>query len=279
MRKIQISIVFMFIIILLISSKADEYEWKNNKIILNVNDDTLYSVSLEGNEFYFTNYLFNFNKVKRLNIYDCLYTKIPPEISEMKELTELYISKCYNLDFNQLFNDLQNIQISNIHLSRNNLSKIPKNISLIKSLESIDLPENLIDTVPKELLEMKNLKSLDLSGNELKYFDTDNNLKNSIIHLNLIDCNLEKFPVGLENLSNLQTIKLKDNPKLELEEICEFVLNFKHLRYLNIMGCKAKEIPKNILNLKNVNLINGGSIFLKDDLKKLREMRINISYP
>ncbi|MBX3043953.1 MAG: leucine-rich repeat domain-containing protein [Ignavibacteriae bacterium] len=213
-------------------------------------------------------------------IKDSFYEEVPPEISLMSDLKELRIVGCLELNYNNLFDNLKKNNLIKLSLELNNLTTIPKNISELKTIEYVSFCNNFIEDVPKELLELNDLRILHLISNNILRFETFPNRSYSIEHLSLAQNNLKTLPQGIENLKNLKRLNLSDNPELELEDIIDFIDDFVELEMLFINGCKPpKGIPKNIEILKKVKYISGHDIFSIDELKKLREMGINISIP
>ncbi|WP_000302885.1 leucine-rich repeat domain-containing protein, partial [Leptospira interrogans] len=59
----------------------------------------------------------------------------------------------------------QNLQ--KLHLSRNQLTTLPKEIGRLQKLESLGLDHNQLATLPEEIKQLKNLKKLYLHNNPL----------------------------------------------------------------------------------------------------------------
>lgn len=275
MRKIKLTLYLLIQITMANYVYADECNY--GLIKLNIIADTLYSVILEDNEKCFPNYVFQFKSVKRMDIYNCLYDEVSPEISSMKELSELNISKCRYIDYNKLMINLKNNKLSKLSLNDNDIIHIPDNIRLLQSLKELNMTHNLIDTVPRNLLQMNNLRVLNLHENNVKYFEICDSVNYSIQILILSNNDIHTFPIGLEKLKGLKRLYLNNNPKFDVEEICNFILNFDELEMLDISGCNAKGIPKNIENLKRVSkIVNSYGLFSKDELLELRKMGIKI---
>jgi Leucine-rich repeat (LRR) protein len=150
---------------------------------------------------------------------------------------------------------------------------------MLITLDELDLSNNQIEVVNENLLKVSNIESLNLTGNRIKAFETTENQLYNLKKLDLSNNNLINIPDGLKNLKGLKRLNLSYNQNLKLDEICDLIDYFDDLKLLLILDCKTDGIPKNIEKLKKVGTIIGHDIFTIDELKKLREMGINISIP
>ena len=114
--------------------------------------------------------------------------------------------------------------LTNVTISNNMLSKIPKKIVYLSNLRVLNLNNNLISTIPSYLSELKNLEELYLNKNVIK-----------------------RIPSLIEQLSNLKILELSNNHINELP--IEFGL-LKNLENLCIDNNEFIEIPCTLCYLK-----------------------------
>ena len=119
--------------------------------------------------------------------------------------------------------------LTNVTLSNNMLSKIPKKIVYLSNLRVLNLNNNLISTIPSYLSELKNLEELYLNKNVIK-----------------------RIPSLIEQLSNLKILELSNNHINELP--IEFGL-LKNLENLSIDNNEFIEIPCTLCYLKNLKTL------------------------
>ncbi|MHA2168650.1 MAG: leucine-rich repeat domain-containing protein [Candidatus Kariarchaeaceae archaeon] len=148
--------------------------------------------------------------------------------------------KTVNVDINDLKLDLDSLRIRSLDLSNLNLKTIPKLITTLTELRSLDMSGNpglIIESHLEEMSELTilELRSCGINELELPYLP----------HLELLDLrsnSLTQVP-ELDQVPNLKALYLQDNP-LELdisikhEQLEELVLPFKpkETRY---KGCPA----------------------------------------
>ena len=119
--------------------------------------------------------------------------------------------------------------LTNVILSNNMLSKIPKKIVYLSNLRVLNLNNNLISTIPSYLSELKKLEELYLNKNVIK-----------------------RIPSLIESLSNLKILELSNNHINEIP--IEFGL-LKNLEILTIDSNEFIEIPCTLCYLKNLKTL------------------------
>ena len=167
-----------------------------------------------------------------------LIGELPPEISELTELTHLDLRR--NELIGEIPDDLDDlVNLDSLNLAHNLLSgEIPSELGNLPNLESLSLESNQLDGhipvelgnlsvleslslrnnqlggwIPTELGNLINLRSLFLGGNDLSGGIPDElgNLAN-LIHLNLRHNRLSgQIPAGLGSLSRLTNLNLSHN--------------------------------------------------------------------
>ncbi|XP_008107490.1 volume-regulated anion channel subunit LRRC8B isoform X1 [Anolis carolinensis] len=181
-------------------------------------------------EFPALNFLEENLKILRLKSADL--GKIPRWVFYLRNLQELYLTRCYvpepqNGFYSEGFQDLVNLKT--IYL-RNSLSRIPQVITdQLPSLQKLS-----IDNEGRKLLVLTNLKKL-------------LNLRT----LELISCDLERIPHSIFSLNHLREIDLKDNNLRTVEEIISFQ-HLENLSCLKLWHNNISYIPVQIGTLANL---------------------------
>lgn len=114
--------------------------------------------------------------------------------------------------------------------SFNSLESIPKEISLLNSLEVLNLSNNKISNsgIPSIFFTLHSLHELNLSSNKLTSLE------------------------GFSQLNNLQKLNVSNN---EIETIPDDFFNLQELRYLWIYKNKLNELPRSIAMLSSLKQI------------------------
>lgn len=102
-------------------------------------------------------------------------------------------------------------KLKSINLSGNsrlNWSKSLFRLSECGQLVKLDLSYNRIERIPAELFHFENLEELILDGNPLDVFSERNamNLPESLKYLSMADCTVEQVSKRIQNLKFLKTI-------------------------------------------------------------------------
>jgi small GTP-binding protein len=90
---------------------------------------------------------------------------LPPEISELKEMTQLYISVNKLTSLPPEISELKNL--TQLNISYNKLTSLPPEISELKNLTQLNISYNKLTSLPPEISELKNLTQLYISYNKL----------------------------------------------------------------------------------------------------------------
>nr|WP_230968240.1 COR domain-containing protein [Nostoc sp. WHI] len=139
-------------------------------------------------------------------------SSLPPEISQLSNLTELY------LDNNQLSSLPPEIsQLSNLttlYLHNNQLSSLPPEISQLSNLTELYLHNNQLSSLPPEISQLSNLTTLSLFNNQLSSLPPEISQLSNLTTLYLHNNQLSSLPPEFSQLSNLTTLYLHKNPQL-----------------------------------------------------------------
>ncbi len=214
------------------------------------------------------------NHSKSLDLSGLNLTQLPNELSELKQLEELYID---NNRLSALPTHLGNLShLKVIRACNNQISNITKAVRKLNKLETLDLRNNKINSLPRELGQISHLKRLHLCDNNLtalpkaiRYLDSLTELhirKNKLgqlpehidqlkrlqqLHLN--DNKLGKLPTSIGNLSELEILNVDNN---HLHSLQSSVGRLHKLERLMIANNQIHNLPKDIGNLSNLKKLD-----------------------
>ncbi|MCD4794537.1 MAG: energy transducer TonB [Bacteroidales bacterium] len=149
-----------------------------------------------------------------------------------------------------------------------NLSKIPKEIGLLKRLTFLDLEKNSITELPIEIFMIKQLEELYLPNNKLKEIPAEVSSYKYLRMLGLDSNEFSYFPISLCDLKKLEALDLGNN---NIKEIPSCINNLKYLKVLILQENDISELPEEIFELKNLQVINlKGNSFSKDKINIIK---------
>eukprot|EP00210_Caulerpa_lentillifera_P006156 g5883.t1 len=179
--------------------------------------------------------------IRRLSLTGCGISKLPEDVTRLKNL------KYLDFSFNKISSVPQTVntwtQIEVLNLGFNPLERFPDPLSSLSSLVELNLNQTGIQQLPMEFGKLKNLRTLQMEGcclnNDLESLYRINpcliqKLMNPEINsLDLSDLQLHFLPKQLYNLTNLTSLNLAGNFLKELPlELGKLGL----LRYLDLAG-------------------------------------------
>ena len=166
--------------------------------------------------------------------------------------------------------------ITKISLSRNNISRIPKEIieDSHETLLHLDLSYNQLTTLPDRLHYCRNLKYLNVSRNKL---DSMVSIPNSVVVLHLSDNELKSLPDSLfQQHEQASLVELRANRnKLHSMPKC-----FKYLSLLQVLELKGNLLTSQCIrfitscvDLKEIDISHNRIEYLPDDIGALTRLR------
>lgn len=197
---------------------------------------------------------------------------LPSQISTYNNLEEIDLSANPNLDLRQAINILTtNKKLKVIHLSENNLSELPVNITNLKELKQITLDENNFSDIPQILLELKHLEYISFFDNKISTISLKETDLPNLESINLCYNNLIDFPTDLSKLKNLKYIIMWYS---KVEKISPQIKNLKNIEVLNLEGNRIKNLPSEFSELQNLKKLSFRNNQLEtDDLKPIWKLR------
>lgn len=181
------------------------------------------------------------------------FSIIPMPLFELENLVELFL---FN---NRLVGDLSKYEfykLSNLEvldLSENFIDNVGDCFSKNKKLRKLQLSHNRIREINS--LDLKHCKELELSNNELVSIFTE---EQSFPMLQRLDLRNNKLQCIGDHVScpELKELYLTSN---RLSSLGSIVKSSSHLNILDIYGNVFKEVPKEILNLKEITRLDLGN--------------------
>jgi len=153
-------------------------------------------------------------------------TLLPPEISELKNLTYLDISSNQLTSLPPEISELKNLTYLNI--SENQLTSLPPEISELKNLNILYIYRNQLTSLPPEISELKNLTYLNISSNQLTSLPPEISELKNLTYLNISSNQLTSLPPEISELKNLTELIISDNQLTSLPlEILELDLEIE----------------------------------------------------
>jgi internalin A len=141
-------------------------------------------------------------------------TTLPPEIGKLTQLEVLILGK---------YDDESKEYVGN------RLTALPKELSHLANLKSIDLSDNEFSQFPDEILQLRALTELDISKNQLA-----------------------TIPASLGQLKHLTSLGLQRNNLVELPLV---VTQLTALEFLGLGGNQIEELPPEIIHLINLKIL------------------------
>ncbi|KAH8297398.1 hypothetical protein KR044_011271, partial [Drosophila immigrans] len=152
--------------------------------------------------------------VNIVNLDSNLLTKVPFELQSMSELlTELILSK-NQISFIPSFIS-QFSRLAHLNLSCNLLRSLPMELGGLKMLRELNISLNRFDHLPTCIYELENLETLIGNDNQIREIDASENGLGALSQLgtlNLSNNNIQIVPPVLGNLTNITELQLSGNP-------------------------------------------------------------------
>ena len=219
--------------------------------------------------------VFQMHWIKALSLHACEFCEIPPEISALSNLEDLFISECHALDsLCPEIGDLSNLTTLYFYCCKKfsaipesigrlqklktlyfitctKLEKFPTSLVSLGSLESLIIDETGIKELPAGMDFMPCLKNLTVSGRGLTEMTSSIVSIKGLAFLKFDCANLTSIPESIGDLCNLKKLHLTNANELECLPVS--ICGISGLETLDISGClKLTEIPDFFSMLKKL---------------------------
>ena len=179
------------------------------------------------------------------------------QIERLKSLKSLHLANTQRNSNNTtpgLLSEL--INLVELNLSSNQLSRVPEDLCHLKDLRRLNLSENSVERVPDDFGNWwPNLETLNLSGNKLAEIPSSlcrlNNLKRLYLNDNLLT--FEGLPAALGKLHQLEIFMAARN---HLELIPESIFRCGRLKKLILTSNKLITLPDTIHLLYDLEVLD-----------------------
>ena len=166
-------------------------------------------------------------------------------------ITELNLSKRNLTYIDSNIKYFVNLQI--LDLSDNQIKEIPKEIQYLTQLQRVYLSNNQIKEIPKEIQYLTQLEYLNFNRNEIKEIPKEIQHLTQIQELYLSSNQIKEIPKEIQYLTQLQELALYDN---QIEEIPKEIQYLTQLQELYLYNNQIKEFPFEITNLRNLTIFH-----------------------
>lgn len=158
------------------------------------------------------------------------------DLGNLERLKTLNLNGCKELVFYTVFNNLSKLDsLTTLHLEHNQAT-VSKGLGKLESLENLTLGSREMKLLPKDLSQLKNLKTLDLTNSSvldwtkaIKELAKVRNLETLVLK----GCLIKELPENIGSLKNVKHLELNAN---ELTTLPNSFFKLKQLESLNLYG-------------------------------------------
>ncbi len=236
-------------------------------------------------------YLSDKKYFKKLILFHCEISRIPPAIKQLKRLETLDLSlntisvlpeevlDLSNLKYLRLYNNrtfyklptaigqLTNLEV--LDFAGTQVSTIPKSIGQCQNLIHLTGNACAVKAIPKELASCSKLKLINLGANQIASLPAELSQLSELEILSLGSNAIKQIPKEYERLSNLYTFALDNN---QLIVFPNQVLNYQKMLNLWLHKNPIKEVPVEVANLKRlIAFLIDENEFTTADLEAIRK--------
>ncbi|WP_445291792.1 COR domain-containing protein [Calothrix sp. NIES-2098] len=161
----------------------------------------------------------------------------------------------------QLFN------LTQLNLSRNQLTMLPAEIGQLSNLTQLDLWDNKLTMLPAEIGQLSNLTQLELTENQLMILPAEIGQLSNLTQLNLSRNQLTMLPAEIGQLSNLTQLDLTENQLIELPKE---ITQLSKLKSIALSSNQLINLPSELGQLRLTRLTFGGNplVSLPPEIRK-----------
>jgi Leucine-rich repeat (LRR) protein len=212
--------------------------------------------------------LYKAKNIRVLRVRGKNFSEFPVGLSNLSKLDSLVVyTEAEKINFNGELKKL--LHLRSIKLSLRKKQKVPQEIKQLSSLSglSIEVGESQEyyfkeDTttgiyVLDDLSKMSSLRRLSLSGDSDSIIINRKNLPNQLIAVDITFHNIKTIPHKLFDIGTIQSVFINCN---KVQEIPKSILNLKDLRAFSLMsniprGIKPTKIPQQLLNKPTLKIL------------------------
>ncbi|KZC08775.1 PREDICTED: leucine-rich repeat-containing protein 40-like [Dufourea novaeangliae] len=152
--------------------------------------------------------------------------------------------------------------ISTMDLSRNKLSDLPDELSIITSIGDLKLTSNQLTHIPEWIGEKyKYLQALDLSKNLLESLPSSLGLLKYLREINISSNRYKEIPESIYEVEPLEIFIANDNAITDID--VSSLQKLRKLAILNLANNNIGYIPPNLGNLKNLRTLSLSGNYFK----------------
>jgi Leucine-rich repeat (LRR) protein len=164
------------------------------------------------------------------------------------------------------------------------LAVFPNSIKNFKNLKTLSLrrcPSVHLEALFEQIKDLPNLTELQIVFSEKAKLPENIGLLKRVRNLDLNGNKLNELPIGLSNMTSLETINLHNNPYLDMDNACQILAKTASLKSVKLSGCKIVTLSDNLGKLSQINELdlNLNSIEVLptglDGLKNLRSLNLS----
>lgn len=170
--------------------------------------------------------------------------ELPPETGQLSNLTQLFLSRNQLTSLPPELGQLS--KLSGLDLSGNRLCSLNSEIFQLGCLHALDLSDNQLAALPPELCQCTNLTELELSHNPLGALPSEFCQLFRLIKVALINTQLSSLPLEICSLRELRGLWLQDN---QLTTLPSEISLLEKLSKLRLSGNQLSSLPPEIGSL------------------------------
>jgi leucine-rich repeat protein SHOC2 len=163
-------------------------------------------------------------------------------------------------------------KISELDLSGEYTTSIPKSIGYLTDLKKLDLSYSKIKNLPKSIGDLRNLTHLYLKDTQLTKLPNSISNLNNLTKLRISDCSLTSLPNSISDLINSTFLDLGGS---KLTDIPENINKLVNLNYFDLDSNQLSSIPDSVFSLCNLGAISVGGnqlTYLTDSITNLSSL-------
>jgi Leucine-rich repeat (LRR) protein len=176
-------------------------------------------------------------------------------LSEFKDLSRLELLIAHHNRLDSLPESIGNCAfLKTLDVGFNKISSLPNRISRLKYLRVLDCSKNRITQLPGNIGNCISLRRLYFNKNLLTELPESMDKFHSLENLDVSENQLTALPNFFQSMTRLKMLELKKN---NLNALPDSLKLRKSLKYLGLMGNPIVITPEELLNLENIEKLNG----------------------